>query len=410
MSNPVISALRRAVEASPNDVALRLHLANLELADGQREAAIANLSAVLALEPANPEAAAAMVRALSTAAALPPDTSPLPEPSSTDLPAESFDWDAAEDDLDIHLGPAFVENGPPAGEENRLYSSELPGVTLADVGGMDQVKERLNAAFLAPLQNPELRAMYGKSLRGGLLMYGPPGCGKTYIARAIAGELGARFLPLGVADVLEKWIGSSERNIHEFFQQARRDAPCVVFLDELDTLGQRRSTSNTAMVSVVNQLLTELDGVEHSNEGVFVLAATNQPWQVDTALRRPGRFDRTVLVLPPDAPAREAIFRHHLKSRPVENIDLRSLAGASEGYSGADIAYICESAAEAALMDSVRSGRVRMIQMADLRAAMRGIRPSIGQWLETARNVVMFGEDDGTFAELRAYLKKAKRW
>ena len=355
-----------------------------------------------------------MVRALSPAAAPPPQATPLPEqpsaPFADDPPAESFDWEAAEDDLDIHLGPAFVENGPPAGEENRVYSSELPGVTLADVGGMEQVKERLNAAFLAPLQNPELRAMYGKSLRGGLLMYGPPGCGKTYIARAIAGELGARFLPLGVADVLEKWIGSSERNIHEFFQQARRDAPCVVFLDELDTLGQRRSTSNTAMVSVVNQLLTELDGVEHNNEGVFVLAATNQPWQVDTALRRPGRFDRTVLVLPPDAPAREAIFRHHLKSRPVENIDLRALAGASEGYSGADIAYICESAAEAALMDSVRTGRVRMIQMGDLRTAMRGIRPSIGQWLESARNVVMFGEDDGTFAELRAYLKKAKRW
>jgi AAA+ superfamily predicted ATPase len=438
--------MRRAVESAPTDVALRLHLAELELDDGQRESAIATLSGVLQLEPGNQRAGELMLQAISgqlpsvvsnppppqsvgpVAASSVPDT----ESSGTKRPSErpsdksdasatdpvggivsaegEFDWDAAEDDLDFRLGPAFVGVNAEAEEDNRIYTSDRPTITLADVGGMESVKERLNVAFLAPLQNPELRAVYGKSLRGGLLMYGPPGCGKTYIARAVAGELGASFMPMGVADVLDKWLGSSERNIHEFFMQARRDAPCVVFLDELDTLGQRRSSSSGFMTSVVNQLLTELDGVETDNEGVFVLGATNQPWQVDSALRRPGRFDRTVLVLPPDQAAREAIFKHHLETRPIENIDLRQLAAATDGYTGADIAHICESAAEAALMDSVRTGKVRMIVMKDLITASKQVRPSIGQWLETVKNVVMFGEDDGTFDELRAYLKKAKRW
>jgi SpoVK/Ycf46/Vps4 family AAA+-type ATPase len=142
----------------------------------------------------------------------------------------------------------------------------------------------------------------------------------------------------------------------------------------------------------VNQLLTELDGVSTTNDDVFVLAATNQPWDVEPALRRPGRFDRTLLVLPPDVEARAAIFRTHLA-----------------GLSGADIAYVCELAAESAMTDSVRTGTVRMIGMQDLDSALSQVRPSTGPWLDSARNVVTFGEDDGTHAELRAYLKKVKR-
>jgi SpoVK/Ycf46/Vps4 family AAA+-type ATPase len=160
---------------------------------------------------------------------------------------------------------------------------------------------------------------------------------------------------------------------------------------------------------IVNQLLTEIDGIDGLNEGVFILAATNQPWDVDPAMRRPGRFDRTVLVLPPDAEAREAIFRHHLLRRPVEGIDLAALAARSDGLSGADIAYACEVASERALMSSVESGVVRMIGMKDLQDALGEIRPSISAWLDSARNVVMFGQDDGTYTELKAYLKKSKR-
>lgn len=303
----------------------------------------------------------------------------------------------------------FVE-GDPTGSPVDAFDAERPSVTLADVGGMAAVKTRLEAAFLAPLRNPELRAVYGKSLGGGLLMYGPPGCGKTFIARAVAGELEATFLSVSASDVLSRWLGDAEANIHEVFQQARRCAPCVLFFDEFDALGQRRSDArHSSLRTMINQLLVELDGVEYSNEGVYVLAATNQVWDVDPALRRPGRLDRTVLVLPPDSEAREAIFRTHLRGRPVAGADLGELARRTDGFSGADIAYVCEVASERALLDSVTSGVVRYIAMTDLLAAVAEIRPSTGPWLSTARNWVEFGDDDGTSAELKAFLKRSKR-
>ncbi|ARC55527.1 ATP-dependent zinc metalloprotease FtsH [Frondihabitans sp. 762G35] len=197
---------------------------------------------------------------------------------------------------------------------------------------MATVKERLRASFLEPLKNPELRRLHGKSLRGGLLLYGPLGCGKTYIAKALAGELGASFLSVGLSDILDAYIGNSEKNVHEAFQLARRQSPCVLFIDEIDAPGQRRSqTRSSALRGTVNQLLTELDGVSTTNDDVFVLAATNQPWDVEPALRRPGRFDRTLLVLPPDVEARAAIFRTHLAARPIEGINAERLAKNSAG-------------------------------------------------------------------------------
>ena len=271
------------------------------------------------------------------------------------------------------------------------------------------MKQRLEAAFLAPMRNPDLRRLYGKSLRGGLLMYGPPGCGKTFIARAVAGELGARFLSVSFADVVDSMLGQSERNIHEIFAIARRNAPCVVFLDEVDAIGQKRTQlRNTPMRAVVNQLLLELDDVSGGNEGVFLLAATNHPWDVDSALRRPGRFDRMLLVLPPDQAARAAIFRYHLRERPVERIDTDRLAKRTEGYSGADIAHVCESAAEEALLDSVRTGNARMIGQADLESAVATVRPSLGPWFDAARNVAMFANEGGAYDDLATYLKKRR--
>ncbi len=206
------------------------------------------------------------------------------------------------------------------------------------------------------------------------------------------------------------YIGQSERNLHDLFNMARRSAPVVVFLDEVDAIGQKRSmTRNAGTRNVVNQLLSELDGVSDSNEGVYVVGATNQPWDVDPALRRPGRFDRTLLVLPPDAPAREAIFRYHLKDRPIEAIDVGRLAGSTEGFSGADIEHVCESAAEKAMMDGIRSGTVRMIGMPDLLAALSEVRPSTGPWFESARNVVQFANSDGTYNDLRDYMKRTRQ-
>ncbi|HWM05552.1 MAG TPA: ATP-binding protein [Actinophytocola sp.] len=224
----------------------------------------------------------------------------------------------------------------------------------------------------------------------------------------MAGEMGAKFIAVGLSDVLDMWLGSSERNLHELFMLARREAPVVLFIDEIDALGQKRSTQVGAMRGTVNQLLAELDGVGADNEGVYILAATNQPWDIDPALRRPGRLDRTVLVLPPDRPAREAVLRHHLRDRLVAGIDLGRLAKATDGYSGADLAYVCESAAERALLDGARTGHVRMIDMRLLEWAMGQLQPSTRGWFDIARNVVMFADNDGSYAELRAWMKKRK--
>jgi len=342
----------------------------------------------------------------STPASSPPGSS-TPESSAT----SGFDWTAAESEVEgFAPAPMFVDGDDGSATPVDAWDVERSTIRLADVGGMQEVKERINASFLAPMRNPELRRLYGKSLRGGMLLYGPPGCGKTFIGRAIAGELGAQFISVGLADILDMYIGQSERNVHELFQVARRHAPVVVFLDEVDALGQKRSlTRHSAMRGTVNQLLSELDGVSDDNEGIYVVGATNQPWDVDPALRRPGRFDRTVLVLPPDEAARDAIFRYHLRDRPVEGINTALLARRSDGYSGADIEHVCETASERAMMEGIRTGQVRMIRMDDLYAALAEVRPSTGPWFDAARNVVQFANTDGSYDDLKAYMKRTKR-
>jgi AAA+ superfamily predicted ATPase len=436
----VIASLRNAVAALPDDLGLRLHLASLLLAAGLRDEGVSHLGAVLQADPANATALSMLAGLGQQQAPAPHDTAPAPDDrapaasssgtaprSPQDAPrpddhqrpgapserAAGFDWASAEAELRDVLPPMFVSADGAATDENPLdapaYDAERPGLRLADVAGLAEVKARLEAAFLAPMRNPELRKLYGKSLRGGLLLYGPPGCGKTFIARAVAGELGAHFMAVSFADVVDIYIGSSERNIREMFAIARRNAPCVLFLDEVDAIGQKRSQLRTTpMRSAVNQLLLELDDVSGGNDGVFVLAATNHPWDVDSALRRPGRFDRTLLVLPPDQPAREAVFKYHLAGRPVAGIQLAKLAGMTDGYSAADIAHICESAAELALLDSARSGQVRMIGQDDLVAAVRQVRPSLGPWFDAARNVALFANEGGAYDDLAAYLRKRK--
>ena len=447
-SEPLLDSLRNAVSAMPDDVTLRLHLASLLLRAGQRDEAVRHLGAVLQREPGtgaalamltgpHPSAPAGPAVSSERTAVAPEDpaaASPEPDAAPPSSPADaapatpsgggrsdggggddataSYDWSQAEDELRDVLPAMFVGDAgsTSAGlDEARAYDAEAAGLTLADVAGLTEVKQRLEAAFLAPMRNPELRKLYGKSLRGGLLLYGPPGCGKTFIARAVAGELGARFITVSFADLIDMFVGRSERNIHELFEVARRNAPCVLFLDEVDAIGQKRSQlRNTPMRSAVNQLLLELDDVASDNTGVFLLAATNHPWDVDSALRRPGRFDRTLLVLPPDGPAREGVFRYHLRERPVGGIDLARLSRLTDGYSGADIAHICETAAERALLDSVNRGEPRLIGQADLEAAVSEVRPSLGTWFDTARNVALFANEGGAYDDLVAYLHKRR--
>lgn len=376
--------------------------------------------------------------------AAPSDHAGQAAPAGPGSPASGIDWDRLEDELDVRVPPPFVEEpavgttGPapadPSPAPGQAHADPAPGggqpflvparddapddgsgllevsretVTLADVGGLEPVKKRIREAFLEPMRNQAIAQAFGKSLRGGLLLYGPPGTGKTYMARAVAGELGARFLTVTLADILDKYIGESEQNLHALFQRARQLAPAVLFLDEVDAIGGKRAqySGSSGMRTVVNQLLQEMDGIGSDNDGLFVLGATNHPWDVDTALLRPGRFDRVVLVLPPDEPAREAILRHHLAGRPVAGIDLRSVVQRTDGFSGADLEHLAATAAEKAMMDSIASGQVRPVTMADMESALADVRPSTTAWLQSARNVVTFANDDGRYDELAAYLR-----
>ncbi|MFG3714151.1 ATP-binding protein [Micromonospora sp. NPDC047730] len=423
-ADPLIESLTAALDARPDDLPLRLHLASLLLDAGRAGEAIAQVGQALARDPGNDQAQALMQRALG--GSVPPPSAPAPAapqppaqrpaPAGPGGPAATAGHDplaAYEQELADVVPPRFARAGdepePVTGDSDRVYDVETSGIRLADVGGMAAVKERLELAFLGPLRNPQLRKMYGKSLRGGLMLYGPPGCGKTFLARAVAGEMGAKFISLSIVDVLDMWMGNSERNLHELFQAARRNAPCVLFLDEVDALGHKRSqVGSSSMRTLGNQLLAELDGMEGSNEGVFVLAATNTPWDVDPALRRPGRLDRVVLVLPPDAEARASILEYHLRERPIAGIDLRKIVAATEDYSGADLAHLCETAAEYAMADSVRTGEVRMIEQRDLERAAKEVRPSTKPWMATARNVAMFANEGGVYDDLVAYLKRRR--
>ncbi len=400
MTDPgLFASLEAALAVRPDDVPLRLHLARLLAEAGRGADALRYVSSVLGVDAGNAEA----VRLLATISA------GLGGAPAAAAPPAGFDWSAAESEVADLAPPVFVDGSDGTGPVDLVDRPERPSLRLSDVGGMEQVKERLEAAFLAPLRNPELRALYAKSLRGGLLLYGPPGCGKTFLARAVAGELGAAFYSVSLADVLDMYVGQSERNLRALFETVRASAPCVLFLDEVDALGQKRSqVRGQAMRGAVNQLLTELDDVSQSNDGVFVLAATNHPWDIDSALRRPGRLDRALLVLPPDASARDAVLRHHLQDRPLEGIDLGKLVKATDGFSGADLAHLCDTAAEHALLASSRSGTVRMIGMADFSRALKEIRPSTGPWFQEARNVALFANESGEYDELLAYLRKNK--
>jgi AAA+ superfamily predicted ATPase len=283
---------------------------------------------------------------------------------------------------------------------------ERPKIKFQDVGGMEAVKEEIRMKIIYPLEHAEMFKAYGKAIGGGILMYGPPGCGKTYLARATAGEINAGFLSIGINDVLDMWIGNSERNLHELFEQARRNRPCVLFFDEVDALGASRSDMRqSAGRHLVNQFLSELDGVQANNDGVLILAATNAPWHVDAAFRRPGRFDRILFVPPPDAPARSEVLRVQLRGKPAQDIDYDFLGKKSEEFSGADMKAVVDAAVEAKLREAMKSGRPTPLSTKDLQAAIKAVRPSTKEWFATARNYALYSNQGGVYDDILTYLK-----
>lgn len=465
MSDALFDSLFAALAANPDNVELRVQVARLLLDRGRLDEAVTQAATALAREPGNREAMAVLTQATGAMRTPPAGTdarangtgtdrnnrrgdtrSHMPDDDDDDStipmnlleprdefsrgsrpasPAnghdhDSFDWKRAESELGgSPVPPPYVASTPapdangdmpitPGGTESAPVVDEYQStVTLADVGGLEDVKRRLRESFLEPMKHPELAKAFGKNLRGGLILYGPPGCGKTYMARAIAGELGARFLTASLADILGTHFGETEKNLRALFEHARSLTPAVLFLDEIDAIGAKRSSIGTGwsgMRAMVDQLLMELDSMSGDNDGLFVLAATNSPWEVDPALMRPGRFDRMLLVLPPDAPAREAILRMHLDRRPVAGIDLGELIHNTDGFSGADLEHLVASAAEQAMLRSIQSGEVQPIGMDELRHVLREIRPSTGPWLSGAKNVVAFANTDGRYDDLAEFL------
>jgi len=299
----------------------------------------------------------------------------------------------------------------PAGDlpDDGAVELEKPELNFSDVGGMDRVKEEIRMKIILPLKQPELFKAYGKKAGGGILLYGPPGCGKTFLARATAGEVNAGFLAVGINDVLDMWIGQSEKNLHAIFEQARSHRPCVLFFDEVDALGANRTDMlKSGGRQMINQFLSELDGVSSSNDGVLILAATNAPWHLDPAFRRPGRFDRIIFVPPPDAPARASVLRLMLRGKPADAVDFDAVAKKTDGFSGADLKAVVDLAVEAKLTEAMKTGRIAPIVSKDLLDAAKRHKPTVRDWFDTARNYALYANQSGLYDDILAHLKLSK--
>lgn len=277
-----------------------------------------------------------------------------------------------------------------------------------DVVGLENIKKQIHKKIILPFQSPSLFQRFKKKAGGGVLLYGPPGCGKTLLARATAGECKASFFNIEVSDVLDMYIGESEQKLHAIFEKARNETPCVLFFDELEALaGKREHSRNNSFANIVSQFLTELDGFSQKNDGVLVLASTNTPWAIDPAFLRPGRFDRLFFVTPPDKSARLGILEHYLNDRPSnDDIDLTVIANKTSGYSGADLANIIEMAADEAIDASIEAGHDVAINQEHVKEALSQSRDTTSEWLTTARNYARYANDGGRYNDVLEFIKK----
>jgi AAA+ superfamily predicted ATPase len=438
-----LAPLREALAVSPTNVPLRLHLADALLAAGRADDAEAVCKEGVSRLPTEPRLKLALARAFLAQGKYSAGIVVCEEVLRADGPAEAHillarlllrsgdaeaagrayrsgidaDPDLADAELSAQLGVAESEEVTPGedgrvpigvgpGEEEVRGEIERPKIMFADVGGMESVKEEVRLKIIYPLQHADLYRSYGKSAGGGMLLYGPPGCGKTILARATAGEVKAGFICVGLHDVLNMWFGNTEKNLHALFQQARRNRPCVLFFDEVDALAANRADFRQSTTrQIINQFLGELDGMEASNEGVLILAATNAPWHMDPAFRRPGRFDRILFVPPPDATARGAIVGLHCKGKPQSDIDFTAIGRATNEFSGADLKAVVDRAIEAKLREAMRTGVPKPLTTRDLLAAAGEVRPSTREWFADARNYALYANAGGQYDDLAEYLK-----
>jgi len=277
--------------------------------------------------------------------------------------------------------------------------------TFADVGNLEEIKRGIKLAIIYPLKRPDLYELYKRGIKSSIILYGPPGCGKTLLARATAGEVNANFSNVKIPDLLSKWYGETDRNIQRIFKEARNNAPAILFFDEVDGIGSHKDTEHHER-RILHTFLTELDGFEDRGD-IMILAATNSPWNIDPALMRPGRFDKLFFVSPPDFQARVEIFKIHLRGRPVaEDCDLKELASLTETYSGADIREVCNEAAMFPLEEAMKENPSRDICMEDFLKAIKNVKSSLLYWQRIAKLRIVERKMEEFFPDIFEYSQK----
>ncbi len=398
-----------AMLAQEDDPAIRIELARVLLDRGDERSALEHYRTAIA---SNPDLADDALEEIIDDLELGPPTDAVQDfPDARAIDDDDLDDDDDEEEDGLLRAQLGYDDPEPQDLAAEFDASDLY-VNFQDVAGLHDVKKQINLRIIAPFKNKDIYQAFQRTGGGGILLYGPPGCGKTFIARATAGECDARFVSVGIHTILDKYYGESERLVHALFQDARRRAPTVLFFDEFDALGASRSRSDSQFWrTLVDQLLGEMDGLSGQNTDVLVFAATNLPWNVDAAFRRPGRFDRAMFVPPPDRAARAEIISAHSRKLPGgDQIDVTTLAKRTPLFTGADLKALCERASEDALSKSLETGTVHPVGMADFERACAAIQSSAEEWLATARNYARYSNEAGQFDELTDFLKKVKRW
>jgi len=282
----------------------------------------------------------------------------------------------------------------------QILTSKNNLIKFDDIGGLDSLKEDIHFKIIEPLENPELFKHYKKSIGGGILVYGPPGCGKSLIARATANEVKSTFIHVKCSDLKSKYVGETEQNIAELFNTAREKQPCIIFFDEFEALGGDRTSGQPHEKSAVAQLLTEIDGMDSKDQQILLLAATNEPWSIDSALRREGRFGKTIYIPRPDFNARKQIIRIEMTNRPIDELELNKLGELTEGLSGADIKAVCEAATDIPLRESMITKKRRKINMKDMLAGIDSTQSVMTQWFQKAREQIVMHNLEDSFKEI----------
>ncbi len=299
--------------------------------------------------------------------------------------------------------PRQTDKEESAEKAKSLVMVEKPNVRFDDIAGLEEVKENIKEAIVYPFRYPDEYKYFGVKPGGGILLYGPPGCGKTLLAAAAAAECGAVFINLKISDIKDKYVGESEKRIKEVFNLARSYEKAILFFDEIDALaGERSSSMEGHERSLVNELLSQMDGLEAkgAEKRYLVLAATNRPWDVDIALRRAGRFDTTVFIPHPDFEARKRIFELSLKDKPCK-VDIAKLAEMTEGYASAEIVDICEKAAKIPLRERIKEGKPRReITMQDFERVIGERKTVLSSWYPKALKELAVTEEVEIFQEL----------